>query len=472
MSSANGVATCRNCGAKLAPCAPYCSVCGAAVYNRAGIVAAADSVGSDAIEDPNRINIPGFVKVSPYEHKPLVAPTPDTDFDAVQANVSIPGAGRRLGAKILDLILPAIVMSAGAVIGALTIKVTRVNSDTVTLNLVWFVVALGSAILLSAGYWIWMWVWEAKQGKTLGNLILGLRTTNLRGLPAGMGAILIRNLLLTIAYSVAFVGGIFMSLSSAWDANGKRQGWHDKAAKTLVFNVRSGRNPLLTGGIDGPAKFRSAPMPERVPVQLPGSSGRRSSPAPAHAQVRAEQAPRLGQPGQPAQPSQAAQPNSFAFVAGPASAEQPPPVQSFRPSTAPAEYEPSAETVLRRDIPAVAPAQHLHAEQPSFVLHADDGSTYPVEGFALIGRNPSASNGGNVSALISLPDQSRSVSKTHAQLRCVYEGVYVSDFASTNGSWILRANGDHIKLSPGAEQLAQPGDAIKLGDRTLLVSPQ
>ena len=65
-------------------------------------------------------------------------------------------------------------------------------------------------------------------------------------------------LLLGAAWAVLVV------LSSAWDRNGQLRGWHDTAAKTLVFDVKAGRNPVTTGGIQGPYSFAPLDLP---PVQ-------------------------------------------------------------------------------------------------------------------------------------------------------------------------------------------------------------
>ena len=64
------------------------------------------------------------------------------------------------------------------------ISVTRVGEFT-QLNLSWLLILTGIASVLSLGYGIWLWLWEAKSGKTPGNLMVGLRTTNMDGEPAG-----------------------------------------------------------------------------------------------------------------------------------------------------------------------------------------------------------------------------------------------------------------------------------------------
>ena len=92
---------------------------------------------------------------------------------------------------------------------------------------------------------------------------------------------------------------------SAWDRNGQLRGWHDAAAKTLVFDVKSGRNPITTGGVEGPYSFAPLDLPPVQPVASPlarsrsGGSGR---PVPTQWQPPAavQPAPAVRQPAVPA----------------------------------------------------------------------------------------------------------------------------------------------------------------------------
>ena len=114
---------------------------------------------------------------------------------------------------------------------------------------------LGLASLLSLRTAVWLWGWEATTGKTPGSLVLGLRTANEDGHAAGWGAIFLRGLIIAVGGLVLAVGAVVVVVSNLWDRNHKRQGWHDKVAKTLVLDVAQGRDPLTTGGLYGPAAF-------------------------------------------------------------------------------------------------------------------------------------------------------------------------------------------------------------------------
>lgn len=186
------------------------------------------------------------------------------------------GAGRRLSAKIIDGVLPAILFGVAAGIGASLITVTQVG-DFAQVNFTWLLILLSIASVLSLAYGIWLWLWEAKSGKTPGNLMVGLRTTNMEGHPAGVLAIFLRNLIVFVSSIVPTIGPLLVTISNAWDANDKKQGWHDKVAHTLVFNIKTGRDPLETGGIAERADFIPPAVPTisevRSPLSRPTEGG-------------------------------------------------------------------------------------------------------------------------------------------------------------------------------------------------------
>lgn len=99
-------------------------------------------------------------------------------------------------------------------------------------------------------------------------------------------------------------------------------------------------------------------------------------------------------------------------------------------------------------------------------LTADDGADRVVDKAVVIGRNP-ASDGQDV--LFVLPDETRSVSKTHLRLDGTGDDVVVTDLGSTNGSTILRADGSRENLVPSSPTVLPTGAQVTLGDRTLSV---
>ncbi|MDN5669991.1 MAG: RDD family protein, partial [Renibacterium salmoninarum] len=196
-----GTSNCRNCGAALPPGASFCTLCGAAVYNRAGRTAPAAASEPSAPENPRKVQIPGIIPVTPFSRGPVVAPKIDDGEDmAARLDLVNAGAGKRLAAKLLDMVAPAIGFAIGSGVGATTIVSTRVNAQVITLDLFWFSVWTGAAALLALAYWIVLWGWEARTGKTIGNLLLGIRTTGMQGFAAGWLAILVRNVVITIGF--------------------------------------------------------------------------------------------------------------------------------------------------------------------------------------------------------------------------------------------------------------------------------
>lgn len=293
---------CRNCGAALNVGAAFCTICGGAVSNRAasptpssvplggpsanpfaaggnpyapGPGAPSSSGGAPEFGAPGSQTLPaqrlpGIVNVSTATGGPLLPPVQvGVDPRAAEATaLANGGAGRRLAAKIIDGVPPAILLGAGAGIGSALISTSAVTGGT-QLNLTWLIVLLSVASVLSIAYVVWQWMWEAKTGKTLGNVMLGLRTTDMAGHPAGLLAIFLRSLMVSLSSVVPTAGPIVMLISNIWDKNGKKQGWHDKVAHTLVFNVSKGRNPLETGGIGDRENFSPAPVATISQVQSP-----------------------------------------------------------------------------------------------------------------------------------------------------------------------------------------------------------
>lgn len=492
---------CRNCGAALPPGAPFCTLCGTAAKN----LAAAPAPGSVPLGGPAAGSVPGIIEVGATPGGPLLPPVGhgvDQRFAAAAALVP-GGAGRRLAAKLLDGVVPALLLGLGAGIGATQISVTQIGSYAqLNLGNMWLFIAIAG--VLSLAYSVFLWIWEARTGKTPGNLMVGLRTTNMDGGPAGILAIFLRNLIIGLGSIIPGVGQLLVIISNAWDANGKKQGWHDKVAHTLVFNIKDGRNPLETGGIAGRAAFVPAPVPTISAVGSPLM--RPDSPALTPLEF-------ADQPQAPAQGSTFAPPSS-AIPAGWAPpafapAAQPPatpgPITSVPGSLRntlpeppnqqpPAHQPPNHQQPVQQPAPAVAPpAQSAAAPSAGLLAEADDeagetrirpvapsaglrltfddGRIEDVASVALIGRNPAGYDGEMISRLISVQDSARSVSKSHLHLRVAAEGLWVTDRNSTNGSALTRPQGPKVTLAAGVPTVAALGDRVHFGDRSFVVGP-
>jgi uncharacterized RDD family membrane protein YckC len=417
---------------------------------------------------------------------------------AARLNLVSASAGKRFGAWLIDRIPPAIV--AGIAYGISlpsVVSAAATGSETATAAaLGGFFLAAGIASVPVLAYTIWKWLWEARSGKTPGNVLLGLRTASEDGEAPGPAAIFVRGLILAVSNVVPVAGPIVVVISNLWDANHRRQGWHDKVAKTLALDINAGRDPLTTGGLygavgTGAAGIDAAGSPAGAPAAgaLAGA-GHPASPAPAFA----------GQQW-PAFDAAAAEAGSGGIISGipgfsaPAASARP--AASTRSTTAggtsvaSAPQEAPASSVTRHAGPAApaedelaftrlrsesgAPAAPTQAEpapaaqRSGITIRFDDGREVTVDGTVLIGRNPAAAEGEDVEHLIDFADMGRSVSKTHLQLRVDGGTVWVGDRNSTNGSAVTGADGTRSQLTPGRPVAARIGDTVHFGDRSFTI---
>ncbi|UNK44914.1 RDD family protein [Arthrobacter sulfonylureivorans] len=409
---------------------------------------------------------------------------------AARLNLVSASAGKRLGAWLIDKIPPAILMLAAyaasvpAVLQAAASGSASAAGSAVGGLFLW----LGLASLLSLAYTVWLWGWEATTGKTPGNLVLGLRTANEDGHAAGWGAIFLRGLIIAVGGLVLAVGAIVVVVSNVWDRNHKRQGWHDKVAKTLVLDVAQGRDPLTTGGLYGPAAFapegtdahagfagaaslgqhphgaspvEAAQQPSGVISAIPGF-GADAVPAPVAAPV-APAAGAIAVPPAPVpgdQSTREAAPSYALAMAGPAAAGTP--AAGTASGVASGDEHPDEEfaaTLVRASGTQAGP----------LTLTFDDGRDVVLETTALIGRNPAAAAGEDIDQLIDFADMGRSVSKTHVLLRVDGPTVWVTDRNSTNGTAVTGADGIRRQLAPGEPVAAAPGATVEFGDRSFTI---
>jgi uncharacterized RDD family membrane protein YckC len=82
-------------------------------------------------------------------------------------------------------------------------------------------------------------VLTAHWGNTLGKRLLRLKVVRRRdGGPVGWGTALLRWVVQFIAWVPGLIlGAVILYLSPFWDSTGRRQGWHDKLAGTVVVKL-------------------------------------------------------------------------------------------------------------------------------------------------------------------------------------------------------------------------------------------
>lgn len=108
------------------------------------------------------------------------------------------------------------------------------------------------------------------------------------------------------------------------------------------------------------------------------------------------------------------------------------------------------------------------ARPRAYVLELDGGGRIHLGGRVLIGRNPTLQPG-EAGTLVPIPDDTRSVSKTHLAIDVEGGTIQVTDRHSTNGSAIVRG-GKETRLVGGVPTRAELGDVVMLGDRRAVIS--
>jgi hypothetical protein len=290
------------------------------------------------------------------------------------------------------------------------------------------------AALVAAEIVFGLVVWEARTGCTFGNLALGLRAARVETPYApGLGRGVLRSLVLLAGHAVAGVGQFVVIGSAGFDRSGLRQGWHDRAGRAVVVDVRRPR-----AGAPDPrtaASPAAAPAGARpaagLPAQVPPVTGPPAQGLPAVGPA----APGLTGATTPA--SLASAVPARAATGGPGT---PPPAASARPS-----------------VPAV------------FVLTLDTGEAMTVSGPGVIGRAPRPITGERCDHVVVIDDPERSLSRTHARFGIDARGFWVADAGSGNGTVVVLPTGQTAVARTDRAVPVPSGSTVRLGDREFVV---
>lgn len=414
-------------------------------------------------------------------------------------------AGKRLGAAVLDWLPPVTVLTILLAVGFAGITRSQSGGFIVydTSSLVLFG-GIGAGLTLV--YVMVLAVLEGRTGATLGNRLMGIRSTDADGFAPGGGAVFLRGLItgagmllavlaaaavvifqwfgvaLLVLGPLQFLGAawaVLVVLSSTWDRNGQLRGWHDTAAKTLMFDVKSGRNPIATGGIAGPYSFAPLDLPPVQQVASPLAAAALGVPAalnPNEWQPPAAvlSAPASGRQSAVLQQTDSVRPSGVAQkppvqqppVQEPAVQQPVPYAASFAPPAGSAMPQPGAHpdddhdrTQVRGDTDAPVTVAMLR-------IRLDDGRDIELDRTVLIGRNPAGHQGEDSVQLIPVADPGRSISKTHLHLLAGNGGIWVTDRNSTNGSAVTTPDGIRTALAAGEPTHVRPGSTVHFGDRS------
>ncbi|TWG81969.1 FOG: FHA domain [Cellulosimicrobium cellulans J34] len=167
-----------------------------------------------------------------------------------------------------------------------------------------------------------------------------------------------------------------------------------------------------------------------------------------------------GAPSAPSAPSAPAP-----APATPAPAAVPPTAAPAAPTAEPDEAEWDSTRLTARDVRAMDPAPDV-----AVVIELESGERRPVDRPTLLGRNPQAPDDGPWN-LVAVDDPTRSVSKTHAELRVDPSGLWLTDRGSTNGTVVSVPGAPPRVAEPGARVRVPVGATIHVGDRRIVVHP-
>ncbi|WP_457950964.1 RDD family protein [Pseudarthrobacter sp. alpha12b] len=448
---------------------------------------------------------------------------------AVNLQLVPAAAGKRLGAAVIDWLPGVAVLVVTFAIGFAGVTRTRSGGFIVydTSSLVLFG---GIGLGLTLAYLFVVLGLESRTGKTPGNLLMGIRSADQDGYAPGAGAVFLRGLItgagillavlaavlvvvfkwfdaaLFILGPLLLVGAawaVLVVVSNRWDKNGGLRGWNDSAAKTLVFDVKAGRDPITTGGIQGPYSFAPLDLPPVQQVLSPvagANAPHAAGPETAQPQAPLPQAPAPDNPA-PYNPAPVAPVAQAKAPQAPAPQFQPPQVPApsatmpsqTMPYTSPSSFAPPAASA--QGAPAgLAPGSAQgpaggHRMPPPHVdddvertqvrpgtggpapvavlrIRLDDGRDFQLDRNVLVGRNPVGQAGEQRAQLLAVDDPGRSISKTHLHLLTDGAGIWVTDRQSTNGSAVTTPDGLRTPLVPGVPTFVTPGSSVHFGDRT------
>jgi uncharacterized RDD family membrane protein YckC len=166
---------------------------------------------------------------------------------AYGAPVAVPGnlasMGARFGARLIDgLISIVVVYGLGLVLVGAAFSTVQTDPTTgqVTSGIGTVIGALIAwGLILFAFGLLYELVMIALKGATLGKMAVGVKVVReADGQLPGWGPSALRYLIQVAGSFVCGIGVYVVWLSPFFDNTGRRQGWHDKVAKTLVVRSR------------------------------------------------------------------------------------------------------------------------------------------------------------------------------------------------------------------------------------------
>lgn len=181
---------------------------------------------------------------------PQAPPVPPQQGYAYPQQAGYPGGprvasmARRLGARAIDgvaFVIIYFVLSALGVAGSIgamqdcdpaSVTYESCMNDASTTFAASYGAVVGVLMLIGVLY---EWLMTGLVGATLGKLCVGIRVVKAdTGQKPGLGSSFIRYIIPAVGSLACCVGQTLVYLSPFWDKSGRQQGWHDKAAGTMV----------------------------------------------------------------------------------------------------------------------------------------------------------------------------------------------------------------------------------------------
>ncbi|WP_418958667.1 RDD family protein [Streptomyces tritici] len=169
----------------------------------------------------------------------------------VLGTVQVASMGARFGARLIDGVAISVVvwvLMAVGLAGVVGVAETAQTCDPMAADYQTCVneqaeaaggmlaAVFGMLALVAIATMLYEWLMIAFVGATLGKMALGLRVIKENtGQKPGLGGGFIRWIIPIVGAFLCYIGAILVYISPFFDNSGKLQGWHDRAAGTLVI---------------------------------------------------------------------------------------------------------------------------------------------------------------------------------------------------------------------------------------------
>jgi hypothetical protein len=99
-------------------------------------------------------------------------------------------------------------------------------------------------------------------------------------------------------------------------------------------------------------------------------------------------------------------------------------------------------------------------------IRVSSGQVVTLDRTVVIGRRPRSTrvSGTDLPHLVAVDSPQQDISRSHVELRVEGDSIVATDLNTTNGTTLLRAGVDPMRLHPGEATVVVPGDVIDLGD--------